>query len=471
MTGFLSPSLNIVRSPRQSSNTFSQFGAYPKQRNGFIVRFLTNNTANLGSLIFAVKSVDRPKVNVTTETLNQYNKKRLVTTKYVLEPVKIQFYDSADNSAQNLWNAYSKYYFGDLNANGPQGASSYRYDAINQSFNDDLGKGFGFTASNGGKSDNDSQFFFNRIEIYHFYNDMFDLYQLKNPKITSFDLDTLDYSSSEVATVNATIMYENLDYFPQQKSTGSGAFPEFNDKFDGNPVIGSNAGNYTSPINPLNIISDVITTTQRISSLLSNPLRLLNPIANYRYTSVASSGPLSAFGGNWNFGPMGYAPPTPNQSFGGAEKGTWSTPPQNSVSPTNLPANPGDTGGMSEYGGNPSTLTTMSLGNPQLSAALNVGSNVSTTNSGSLINPNQSISPSLIDIANPIASGSIINQNTPNAYSNGSSSLTTGILAGNAINGSLPITTNDGISLPYAAIGSINAQATGTSQIGYNSDF
>ena len=466
MSGFFSPSLNIVRSPRQSSNTFSQFGAYPKQRNSFIVRFFTNNAANLGSLTFAIKSVDRPKVNITTETLNQYNKKRLVTTKYVLEPVKIQFYDSADNTAQNLWAAYSKYYFGDLNAKGRPEAPSYRYDATNPSLNDS-GKGFGFTAGNGGNSDNDSQFFFNRIEIYHFYNDIFDLYQLKNPKITSFDLDALDYSSSEVSIVNASFMYENLDYFPQQKSTGGGEFPEFNDKFDGNPVIGSNAGNYTSPINPLNIIADVITTTKQISSLLANPSRLLNPVANYRYTSAVSSGPLSAFGGNWNYGPMGYPP----QNSSIVEKGTWSTPPQNSVTPSNLPLNPGDTGGMSEFGGNSTTLTTMSLGNPQLSSALNIGNNGPTSNSGALLTPNQNISPSTIDIVNPVSSGSIINQNTSNVYNNGSNSLTTGILAGNAINGSLPTITNDGISLPYAAIGSINAQATGTSQIGVNSDF
>ncbi len=77
---------NIIRSPQQAANVFTQNYGFPKQRNVFIIRFYTNGlNLNLGDLTFAAKSIERPKVNSKVEELNQYNKKRQIITGYKLE--------------------------------------------------------------------------------------------------------------------------------------------------------------------------------------------------------------------------------------------------------------------------------------------------------------------------------------------------------------------------------------------------
>ena len=107
---------------------------------------------NFSNLTYAIKSIDRPKVNLKTEELNEYNKKRIIHTGFKLEPIKFQLYDSADGSAQHMFAAYCQYYFGDLMNQG-SGINttnfSYSYDATMSLFRDFSGGGFGFTAGNG----------------------------------------------------------------------------------------------------------------------------------------------------------------------------------------------------------------------------------------------------------------------------------------------------------------------------------
>jgi hypothetical protein len=293
----------ILRSPAQASQVFGGAGV-PRQRHVFLVRFRPG-TASAGSLspvTFVVKHCDRPKIAPKTEELNQYNKKRVIYTGFKYEPIRMTFYDSADGAAQNLWNQYAKYYFGDF-ANGAN--NSYGYDITTTPF---TGSSFGLSEGYAGNNDNSSQWFFNCIEIYHFYYmggaHMYDSYFLYNPRIQSYEPDDLDYENSSVSQINMSFLYENLQYNPGQAVT-SGAFDEFvNLPFFGNPLevpgslqasIGAYDNAQGSSVNP------------NISNLLSSATSAAPSAAPYRYTASNATGALSMFG---NYGYGGATPPT-----------------------------------------------------------------------------------------------------------------------------------------------------------------
>ena len=176
----------LLRTPNQAANIYSQSGGFPKQRHTFLVRFHANNGQVMQSMTFAVKAVDRPTVQPHTEELNQYNKKRHIYTNYKLAPIKISFYDTADQAAMKMWAQYSRYYFGDFSQHSANSFSGS--DIIGNTLNDPSGN-YGFTAKNGNSKDTDSQYFFKTIEIIHVHGNQFDLYELVHPRISAFDPD------------------------------------------------------------------------------------------------------------------------------------------------------------------------------------------------------------------------------------------------------------------------------------------
>lgn len=410
---------NLVRSPVQAKNTFSQLGGTPRQRNVFLVRFLLNGqgqgqttgNATMQSLTFAAKSIDRPRVNPKVEEVNEYNKRRQVYTGYKLEPVKVQFYDSADGAAQNMWTKYARYYFGDFNQGCEQG---YHYTATNNEFPDYKGYGYGFTGANGGQTDPNAQFFFRQIDLFHFYDGKYDKYSLFNPRIDMFDPDELSYDNSDIAMINASFVYENLQYYPQQ-TVDANAFSEFvSGNFFGNPLIIPETGWLASstddfsmeyPSNPL------------VAALLNNIVGSLGRSYDYRYSSSPSTGALGLYG-NFIFG---------------------------SPSPYNL--------------------TAASYSNPALAAALSLGamSDPLAAQNAMLYNAqaaSRGIDPATYDYMYAQAAA-----NT-SGRGNIGQILTRGLLASAAmgvIEGAMP----RGVVYDPTVYGAINAQQTGTAQFGY----
>ena len=426
-----------IISPTQAVNTFTQLGGFARQKNVFIVRFITTTTgpilSNFSNLTFAIKTVDRPKANLKTEELNEYNKIRVVHTGRKYEPIKISLYDSADGAAQNMVAAYCQYYFGDVMTEGTIGSTNndYQYDATSSLFADFSGSGFGFTANNGPLGNintgisaintltADAQWFFDRIEVYHFYDGLFDLYCYTHPRISNFDLGDLDYATADVAM----IQYEQLQYYPQNQVSAFD-FPEFSSSFDGNPLnVPATPYPPTQPIQPNSATQPFNPSS---ASMLISSAALGDPsIINYRYSSEPSGGPLGIFG-NFSFGPS-----LPN-------------------------------------GQNGINLSTLSLGNPALTTALNIGSTPNnpastTTSVYNVAQFNRGLNASIYDTVSSRASGS------SSGYGNGASTITKGLLAGNAIDGTaVSVNASGQITLPPSALGSINAQATGTCQYGFN---
>jgi hypothetical protein len=414
MADTLPASANMLRSPVQAAKTFAQSGGFPRQRNAFIIRFWLHGLAAQSNLTFAIKSIDRPKFNTKTEKLNQYNKKRVVFTGFEIEPIRLQFFDSADGAAQNMWTQYSQYYFGDMKNTSQtpgQTNSSYAYDIITPNFIDNANSGFGFTAKNGGSQTSGDQYFFDRVDIFHFYDGVYDLYQLTHPRISSYDPDDLDYESSSIAMISMTLLYENIQYFQQQAVTGA-SFEEFQNRFNGNPL---QVPGELSP-SPTSHMSNSSPSNPSVSSLLTNPSSTTNPF-DFRFNNNPVGGALGLFG-NFSFGPS-------------------ST-------------------------GNTTSLSTMSLGNPGLAGALGLGTSNSLANA-SLFGSTPSINSQTYDVisarANSVSSG----------FGTATDSITGSMLAANAINGSSgTVNASRQIVLSPEAYGAYNANQTGTSQIGFN---
>lgn len=211
-----------LRSPRQATDVFGLDGpGGPRKKGLFYVRFARSDggqaTSGLADdLGFVVKSIDRPSVEPQIEELHQYNKKRQVTTGYKFSPMRVVFYDTADNLAMRMWTEYAQYYFGDFNQDDQ---SSFRYDVTLGEMYDN-GQGFGYVPRNGGSNagvdslstDQNSQFFFDRIEVYQVWGASFTQFDLVNPKIKQFDPDELDYTVSDVGMITMTVAYEAILY-------------------------------------------------------------------------------------------------------------------------------------------------------------------------------------------------------------------------------------------------------------------
>ena len=86
-----------------------QLNEIPRSKHAFVVEFYTTRTTGnkpwrdmLKDLSTIVQSCDLPSFAFNTQTLNQYNRKRIIQTKVEWNPINIKFYDTRDNKFQNV---------------------------------------------------------------------------------------------------------------------------------------------------------------------------------------------------------------------------------------------------------------------------------------------------------------------------------------------------------------------------------
>jgi hypothetical protein len=180
-----------------------------------------------------VKTIQLPNFSVDTETLNQYNRKRIIQKKINYQPVRVEFHDDAGDIIRNLWYNYFSYYYKDPNqqygsapaTNGTSGPSSTQpgfsylnrdiYSAerpvndwgfIGESYSQGINA---FSSTEGGKP-----MFFRDITIYGLNQHKFAQYTLINPVIKDWQHDTYDYSQGNGTMQNTvTIEYETVKYY------------------------------------------------------------------------------------------------------------------------------------------------------------------------------------------------------------------------------------------------------------------
>ena len=189
--------------------------------------FSTPETSTIGLL---VKNIDLPKYSMEVETLNQYNRKRLIQKKINYDPVNVTLHDDGGDLIRTLWYNYYAYYYKDpsqkyrsiANTDGTIGNSqtlsngndyNSRETYINNRAVNDWGY-VGESYSDGTNSDQGKPAFFRDITVYGFNQHKWAAYVLINPMISSWNHDTYDYyQDNGVMENNMTIMYETVKYY------------------------------------------------------------------------------------------------------------------------------------------------------------------------------------------------------------------------------------------------------------------
>jgi hypothetical protein len=182
------------------------------------------------SIGLSVKTVDLPSYQISVDTMNQYNRKRLVQSKIEYQPVTITFNDDGGDLIRNLWYNYFSYYYKDPtqqyegvpNTNGTSGnlqttPTGFGYNTRDTYSNDRFVNDWGYV----GESYMDGTFapegkppFFRDIKIYGLNQHKFAAYVLVNPMITDWRHDTYDYSQGGgIMTHTVTIKYETVKYY------------------------------------------------------------------------------------------------------------------------------------------------------------------------------------------------------------------------------------------------------------------
>jgi len=160
-------------------------------------------------VIFQIKQIDKPKFNIQTETMHQYNKKRVIQTGLEYNPMTINFHDDIGDKVLSFWSDYYEYYYGD---GGRSKITDWRYDVVdNEFFNGATNTGWGYKGNFVGGSPN--MHFLEYIELFQFYGNIVTSMQFVRPIITIFDHDNSDYAEGrEGSGIRISFDYEGVIY-------------------------------------------------------------------------------------------------------------------------------------------------------------------------------------------------------------------------------------------------------------------
>lgn len=254
-----------------------------RNNNALIQNFIQQNGSEVGLL---VKSADLPKFKMTTEGLNQYNKKTYVQSKIDYTPINISFHDDNNNTTSGLWNAYYHYYFADgKNTNGIGKPAGYRDNKYQPASGVLDTTGYGL-------NNNQTGAFFDSIEIYQMNRKQFTCFILINPIISDWGHDKVDQSQTSLLENKMTINYETVLYGTGQvRADNPAGFAKFHYDNSPSPLSIFGGGN-NSLFGPGGIIPGM---SQIFGSDLSSPLGIFqaaragsNLIRNAKNVSGAS---------------------------------------------------------------------------------------------------------------------------------------------------------------------------------------
>ena len=156
------------------------------------------------ALYSRILSVTGPTIQIDSQKINQYNRKRIVPINYDYNDIQITWRDNW-SSCTNFGNILPTFFTSKVIRD-----PGFNDDALNA----DLFNTWGFNL----RDRETKQNFFKRIEIYQMQGGSFTRYDLINPYITSWAHDSL--GSDEFAAVGAhtmTIAYESVQYIVHEQ--------------------------------------------------------------------------------------------------------------------------------------------------------------------------------------------------------------------------------------------------------------
>lgn len=202
-----------LRCRQHAARTFvdDQFRLLPKNKFLFHVAFnvnwkvLTNVNAKLLETLkyeinLLVKNSTLPSYTVSSETLNQYNRKKVVQYQHKFGDIDITFHDDNMGLINQLWQAYYKYYYQDPTVSGKSG--TYNKTATRSSSFITTPYGYKGPVAP----------FFNYITVYQMARHEYVSYKLVNPVITSWTGGGVGYHLGESHSIDMKLAYESVLY-------------------------------------------------------------------------------------------------------------------------------------------------------------------------------------------------------------------------------------------------------------------
>ena len=188
--------------------------------------FPTDEKVQIGLM---VKTIQLPKFTLETETLNQYNRKRVIQKKINYGPLTMTFHDDSGSLVRNMWYNYYAYYYKDpaqfylapRATNGSigelQSEAGFIYNHRDIYDNNRPVNDWGYAGesySDSGNTVTGKQAFFRDITVYGLSQHKWVSYVLINPLIKSWDHDTYNYNEGAGTMQNSmTIEYELVKYY------------------------------------------------------------------------------------------------------------------------------------------------------------------------------------------------------------------------------------------------------------------
>ena len=150
---------------------------------------------------FLVKSVDTPSFSVATETLDQYNRKRIVQTRTNYDPIAVRFHDDSDHQVAAMFANLLMFNNKDFLEKTPD---EWSRGILTDFAEREYGQNYkaNFTAFHIAKINN------GQVHITTLYN----------PVVSDFKYDSLDYADSNPLEIALTVEYEGV-FFETDNNT------------------------------------------------------------------------------------------------------------------------------------------------------------------------------------------------------------------------------------------------------------
>lgn len=162
------------------------------------------------------RASDLPKYNLSTETVNQYNRKKVIHTAVQYQPITLQFHDDNAGLTTLLLETYFRYFYADSNYTTTPGSVTAPYQKESSGLNNAYSSGRSVSYRYGLDMPGKKQNFFKSIQLLQFHpqngKSTYTSYTLVNPKIDSLQHDNVTQDGTEFSINTLVISYEAVFY-------------------------------------------------------------------------------------------------------------------------------------------------------------------------------------------------------------------------------------------------------------------
>lgn len=235
-----------------------------------------------------VKKCDLPKITFDGTTLNVYNKKQPVYTKITYQPINMTLHDDNKGLVREFWQMYYQYhsadsYYGGSNAepgivpvnpkNRYQKPGAVTQNQLTARSNPSSGNYINTTdPARYGLDTTTPENMIRSIEVYQLSRKRFFLHTLINPKIRSWNMDTVASDSKNLMEHNVSIEYEGV-YFGSGKVTrfSPDGWTDLHYDLDPSPLGGIFGRSDGGLFGPNGLIADGTSLFEDLQDMKNNP--------------------------------------------------------------------------------------------------------------------------------------------------------------------------------------------------------